>query len=206
MMTELKSPSSENHTAQKADSLAEQVAEASRQRELSDPDVGLHRIGRVVNRTVEIMGVAVLCTIVGIIFINAFGRYAFNVNIIWAEELVLLLVPWLAMTGLFLAVRRGTMIRIEFFFDKLPRPVRRPVAMLGHISCAGMMIFIAWISTKYVFLFGADRTPYLELPKGVSSVALVIGGFASAIAFLVALVRDHKGQGKQLSDGDDSPS
>ena len=57
----------------------------------------------------------------------------FNVHLIWAEEVVLLLVPWLAMTGVFLAVRRGTMIRIEYFFEKLPGSLKRWVASAGHV-------------------------------------------------------------------------
>ncbi|MFQ5760611.1 MAG: TRAP transporter small permease [Acidiferrobacterales bacterium] len=186
-----------------ANGLAEQVGEASRRQELSNPDDGLPRIDRIINRIVEVMGVAVLCTIVGTIFINAFGRYAFNFHIIWAEELVLLLVPWLAMTGVFLAVRRGTMIRIEFFFDKLPPSVRRPVAILGYILCIATLIFMAWTSAEYVSLFGGDRTPYLAMPKGVSTVALVIGGVAAAIAFLVTLLRERKRQDTDPYDGVD---
>jgi TRAP-type C4-dicarboxylate transport system permease small subunit len=175
-----------------ADRLAEQVDEASRRLELGDPDRGLPRVDRIVNKTVEVMGVAVLSTIVAVIFINAVGRYAFNVSLIWAEELVLLLVPWLAMTGLFLAVRRGTMIRIEYFFNKFYPATQRRLASAGYLACVAVLLFIGWVSTNYVLLFGFDRTAYLNAPKGASTGALAIGGFAAAIAFLVALCRERK--------------
>ena len=173
--------------------LAGRIAEATRRQELRDPDEGLGRIDRAVNRVAEIAGVAALGTIVATVFANAVGRYAFNSSIIWAEELVLLLVPWLAMTGVFLSVRRGTMIRIDYFFEKLPRIVRRPLGPLGHLFSACVLTFMAGISVQFVLLFGSDRALYLEIPRSYSSSALVVGGFASALAFVVALVRERRG-------------
>ena len=172
------------------DDLAERIGQAGRDQELTDPDVGLGVIDRTVNRLVEVIGVGVLVVIVLTIFVNAFGRYAFNAHLLWAEELVLLLLPWLAMTGTFLAVRRGTMIRIDFFFERLPSTMRMPLALAGYLLCIGMLAFLGVISTRFVMLFGADPSPYLDLPTGWSTAALAIGGFAAATAFLVLLLRE----------------
>ena len=180
--------------------LAGRIAEATRHQELRDPDEGLGRIDRAVNRVAEIAGIAALGTIVATVFANAVGRYAFNSSIIWAEELVLLLVPWLAMTGVFLSVRRGTMIRIDYFFEKLPRVLRRPLGPLGHLFCACVLTFMAGISVQFVLLFGSDRALYLEIPRSYSSSALVVGGFASALAFVVALVREHRDSRREVPD------
>ena len=177
--------------------LAGRIADATRRQELRDPDEGLGRIDRTVNRIAEIAGIAALGTIVLTVFANAVGRYAFNASIIWAEELVLLLVPWLAMTGVFLSVRRGTMIRIDYFFEKLPRVLRRPLGPLGHLFSACVLTFMAGISVQFVLLFGSDRALYLEIPRSYSSSALVVGGFASALAFVVALVREHRGSRRE---------
>ena len=174
-----------------SEGLAGRIAEASRHQELRDPDAGLGPVDRAVNRVAEIIGIAALGTIVVTIFANAVGRYAFNWSIIWAEELVLLLVPWLAMTGVFLSVRRGTMIRIEYFFEKLPRALRRSVGPLGHLFSACVLTFMAGISVEFVLLFGSDRALYLEVPRMYSSSALVIGGVASALAFVAVLVRER---------------
>ena len=184
--------------------LAGRIAEASREQELRDPDEGLGRPGRIVNRIAEVVGVGALGAIVTVIFANAVGRYVFNTSLIWAEELVLLLVPWLAMTGVFLSVRRGTMIRIDFFFGKLPRGLRRPLGPLGHLLSALVLTFMAGITVEFILLFGGDRALYLEIPRGWSSAALVVGGLASAIAFLVVLVRERRDpDGSGDGGGDD---
>ena len=184
-----------------SEGLAGRIAEASRRQELRDPDDGLGLVDRAVNRVAEIIGVSALGTIVLTIFANAVGRYAFNRSIIWAEELVLLLVPWLAMAGVFLSVRRGTMIRIEYFFEKLPPGLRRPLGPLGHLFSACVLTFMAGISVEFVMLFGMDRALYLEIPRLYSSSALVVGGFASAVAFVAVLVRERRGPRGGTDDG-----
>ena len=184
-----------------SEGLAGRIAEASRRQELRDPDEGLGLVDRAVNRVAEIIGISSLGIIVITIFANAVGRYAFNWSIIWAEELVLLLVPWLAMTGVFLSVRRGTMIRIEYFFEKLPLALRRPLGPLGHLFSACVLTFMAGISVQFVLLFGLDRALYLEIPRMYSSSALVVGGFASALAFVAVLVRERRGTRRGTDDG-----
>lgn len=170
--------------------VADRIGEATRGRELESPDAGLGRIDRSINRVAEALGVVVLLAIVATIFCNALGRYAFNAHLLWAEELVLLLLPWLAMVGTFLAVRRGTMIRIDFFYQRMPTAVRRPVALLGYAVCVALLAFLGVISSRFVSLFGADASPYLDVPTGWSTVALAVGGFAAAAGFLAVLLRE----------------
>jgi len=175
-----------------ADVVSDQIAEATRHQELVDPDHGLPVLDRAVNKVVEIIGVGVLCTIVGTIFVNAVSRYAFNYSFNWVEELVIYLTPWLAMTGLFLAIRRGTMIRIEYFYEKFGPEIRRPIGLLGNIVSVGILLFLGGISFHYVTLFGGDLTVHMRFFKGFSTGALMVGGFAAALAFLVILVREAR--------------
>ena len=174
------------------DVTSEQIAEATRRQELADPDRGLPFLDRAVNKVVEIIGVGVLCTIVGTIFVNAVSRYAFNYSFNWVEELVIYLTPWLAMTGLFLAIRRGTMIRIEYFYENFAPAIRRPIALLGNIVSVGILLFLGTISFTYVTLFGSDLTVHMRFFKGFSTGALMVGGFGAALAFLVILVREAR--------------
>ncbi len=175
-----------------ADVLSEQIAEATRRQELADPDRGLPFLDRAVNRFVEIIGGGVLCTIVGTIFVNAVSRYAFNYSFNWVEELVIYLTPWLAMTGLFLAIRRGTMIRIDYFYEKFAPATRRPIGLFGNIVSVGILCFLGGISFNYVTLFGGDLTVHMRFFKGFSTSALMVGGFGAALAFLAVLVREAR--------------
>jgi TRAP-type C4-dicarboxylate transport system permease small subunit len=134
--------------------------------------------------------------ILAIIFANALSRYALNHSFVWAEEVVISLVPWLAFTGLFLSVRRRQMIRIEFFLGRFRPGVRGVLAALTDLLSAAMLAWLAWIAFGYVQVFGGDPTPYLALPKGLFTSALWIGGAAAALAFLAAAWRERRRDGR----------
>jgi TRAP-type C4-dicarboxylate transport system permease small subunit len=170
--------------------LAERIGAASRRHELADPDHSLPLADRVINRAAELLGVGLLGGILAIVFANALSRYALNYSFVWAEEVVISLVPWLGVTGLFLSVRRRQMIRIEFFLDKFPPAPRRSLAVLAELLGAAMLAWLAWLGFGYVATFGGDRTPYLALPKGLFTSALWIGAAAVALAFAVAAWRE----------------
>lgn len=104
-------------TDRDAEALAARLDQSARRMELADPDAGLGRLDRAINRVVEAIGVLALVLIVGVVFANASARYLLNFSFTWAEELVQMTIPWLAMSGVFLSVRRGTVIRIDFFYE-----------------------------------------------------------------------------------------
>jgi len=172
--------------------LSARIGAASRQQELADPDQGLPLAERVINRAAELLGVGLLGGILAIVFANALSRYALNHSFVWAEEVVISLVPWLAVTGLFLSVRRRQMIRIEFFLDRFPPGARAALASFGQLLGALMLAWLAWLGFNYVSTFGGDRTPYLALPKGLFTSALWLGAAAVALAFAGAAWHERR--------------
>ncbi len=183
------------------DDIAEQIGEASRAMELRDPDAGLSFVDRLVNRTVELAGVTALVGIVAIVFSNAVSRYALNDSLIWAGEAVQMIMPWLAMTGVFLSVRRGTMIRIDFFYEKIPPRFRGTIAYCGYTLNIGVLLFMAWVSVQYVLLFGGDIAIYAQIPMGWSSSALVFGTIGAAMAFLAEFYREWMSRRRAGNNG-----
>jgi TRAP-type C4-dicarboxylate transport system permease small subunit len=178
--------------AARSEDLAARIGAASRRQELEDPDRGLPLADRVINRAVEILGVGLLGGMLAIVFANALSRYLLNHSFVWAEEVVIGLVPWLAVSGLFLSVRRRQMIRIEFFLDKFPPVSHRILSVLAELLGALMLAWLAWLGFNYVATFGGDPTPYLALPKGLFTSALWIGPAVVALAFAVAAWREGR--------------
>lgn len=172
------------------DELARQLNEATRAADIAkDPDAGLGFFDRTLNRIAEIAGVAVLVSIVALVFGNAAARYGLNRSAVWADELVISLIPWLAMCGMFLSIRRRQVIRIDFFFAKLPAPVQKPVIILADLISAAAFAYLAVISFNFLSLFGGDRTVYLKIPTGWFTSAMVIGSALAALAFLADILR-----------------
>ena len=175
------------------ESLATKISQVGRWQELSDPDQGLPLADRVINKIAEVLGVLVLGSIVGIVFCNACMRYLLNTSIIWAEEVVINIIPWLAVIGLFLAIRRKTVIRIDYFFEKLPGYIKRPVNIISQILCAAIFAYVSYLGFQHFRVFGSDTTPYLGLPVGIFTVSICIGGVFASLAFLLEM-RKHKNE------------
>lgn len=172
--------------------IAGQIEHATKRMELRDPDEGLPFADRLVNRLVEIVGVTALVTIVGIVFSNATSRYLFGISFSWAEEMVQMIMPWLAMTGVFLSVRRGTMIKIDFFYEKIPVRYRGLVANAGYVVNIGVLLAMAWASLDFVRLFGGDVALYVQIPTGWSTSALVFGALGAAMAYMAEFYKEWR--------------
>ena len=172
--------------------LGVQMGEATKAAELSDPDLGASSIDRAINRVAEVLGVTVLVAIIALVFSNAAGRYLGGNMIIWADEVVISLMPWLGMIGMFLSIRRRQVIKIDYFVGKMPPRVVKAVLLFADIMSAAVFLYFAVISFQYVGLFGNDKTIYLRIPTGWFSSALVIGAAGAALAYLAHFIRDAR--------------
>jgi TRAP-type C4-dicarboxylate transport system permease small subunit len=173
-----------------APAVAAEIEEAARSLELADPDADLSPVDRWINRSAEAVGVVLLAAILLIVFSNATTRYLLNHSIVWAEEVVILMIPWLAVLGLFLSARRRQMIQVEFFVDRLGPRAHAVVQALGQALCLCAFAYLGLVAFNYASVFGRDLTPYLRVPKGLGSSALVVGSAIVALTFVVALVAD----------------
>ncbi len=170
--------------------LAQKVDKASRAVDFVDHDAGKGRLDRAINKAVEIAGVGVLVTIVALVFGNAVSRYAFSAALVWSDELVLLLLPWLGMLGMFLSIRRRQIIRIEFISAKLSDGPRRALYCVTELLAAGAFMWLAIASFQYVKFFGNDLTIYLQIRKGWFQAALLIGPLLAALAYLIMVIEE----------------
>jgi len=183
------------------DDIAVMIEEAAQRMELDNPDEGLPAADQIINRIVEIAGVTALGAIVIIVFTNATSRYALDYSFSWAEEMVQMAMPWLAMTGVFLSVRRGTMIRIDFFFEKIPARFQGAVAYFGFAINVAVLGLMAWVSVDFVRLFGGDVALYVQVPVGWSTSALVFGAAGAVMAYLAEFYREWKVRHNNAADG-----
>lgn len=177
-------PGHRNPGLDEAERLAHEMEHAAVESELSHlEDENL--FDRVVNGVVGFAGAAVLLFISGLVFVNAVMRYTTNASLIWADDVVVSLVPWLAMLGMYLSVRRREIIRIEYFSAKMPGRLKRIVPAIADLIAAASFGYLAIVSFDYVTLFGLDRSVYTGLARGWFTSAMLLGAVIVAIAFLI---------------------
>ena len=200
-----KSAPSEQHRADaisrpEASDLANQLERFQERMELADPDAGLPIGDRLINKSIEAVGVACLAVIFVLILSSTLGRYVWNQPLIWGEEVVLGIIPWLVATGMFLSARRRRLVTVEFVSSRFSPQVARVVSIFGQLISLFVFSYIAVASYRYFSFFGRDPTPYLGVPKGLSTSAYIFCGGATAIAFGIALIRNLRTQVEGSTD------
>lgn len=163
--------------------------EASPHDALSEFELGFHEaetpVERVIDGVIGFVGVAILAGMTLLIFGNATTRYLFNFTVIWADELVVAVMPWLAMCGVYLSIRQRQLIRIEYFTEMLPAGLRRALDIFANVFAAATFCYVAVGGFNQLKLFGSDTTLYLDLPTSWFTSALFIGAILVILAFLV---------------------
>jgi TRAP-type C4-dicarboxylate transport system permease small subunit len=79
-------------------------------------------------------------------------REIFGTGIIWADELIKLIVLWLAMIGSIAATRDNRHIRIDALSHLLPDKVVTAVRVLVDVFAAVVCAVIAWQAWRYLQL------------------------------------------------------
>ena len=95
------------------------------------------------DRLIEWATVLVTIAMVGAVMLGVVSR-SINEPLIWTDEASRYLLVWLAALGWVLTTRRRTHIRISFFADMLPAPVRRllEIAIQSALTLFGALL--AW--------------------------------------------------------------
>lgn len=105
-----------------------------------------------------------------------FGRYVLNSTPTWVEQAALLLVMAIAFLGAAVGVREGTHLAVLTFRDLSPRWLRSAFVVITDVLLAGfgaLMLRYGWELT--VFKWGS-MIPLIDLPEGLRSLPLTVGG------------------------------
>ncbi len=143
----------------------------------------LDRIGRFAeNATLVSLLVGLMVIAVGQIVLRQF----FNTGFIWADELVKLIVMWLAMVGSIAAARDNRHIRIDvlshLLSDNAIRYVRVVVDLFAAIVCA----VLAWHAWRYLQLeIEFEDTVLVDTPAWIANLIVPLAFLLVSYRFVV---------------------
>ena len=158
-----------------------------------------HPIITSVDKAVDTLLSVMIATIVGVMLVSILFRYVLNSSLSWSDEFVRYLFVWLTLVGSAVVFRDHEHIRIDYFVDLCPKPLRRVIDVA--ILCAVSLFFVAtlvlgviWVHQTSGTLTSALGWPlnwffYAALPS-----SSLLGVFYAARRFL----------GRQFSDREDS--
>ena len=117
-------------------------------------------------------------------------REVFGTGIIWADELVRLVVLWLAMMGAMAACREDRHIRIDALSHLFSDNVISGIRIVVDLFAAGVCAVIAWHAYRYLQLeIEFEDTVLVNTPAWIAHVVIPIGFAVFGYRFLVSVVK-----------------
>jgi TRAP-type C4-dicarboxylate transport system permease small subunit len=117
-------------------------------------------------------------------------REVFDTGIIWADELVRLVVLWLAVMGAVAACREDRHIRIDALSHLFPDSVINGIRIVVDLFAAGVCAVIAWQAYRYLQLeIEFEDTVLVDTPAWIAHVVIPIGFALVSYRFLVSVMK-----------------
>ena len=113
-------------------------------------------------------------------------REFFNTGFVWADELVKLMVLWLAMVGSVAACRDNRHIRIDLLSHLLPEKAVKLTRIVVDLFAAGVALVIAWHAWRYLGLeIEFEDTVLVDTPAWMAHVVVPAAFALMAYRFVV---------------------
>jgi len=157
-----------------------------------------HRPPQLRKMAAVLDGIALLCKIltgVALVVLTVifgwlvFGRYVLNATPTWVEQVALLLVMLIAFLGAAVGVHENTHLSVSILRSSVPKAVRTVLVVISDVVMAGfggLMLWYGWQLT--VFKWGS-LIPLIQVPEGLRSLPLTVGGGLILLFSLGHLIR-----------------
>jgi C4-dicarboxylate transporter DctQ subunit len=142
----------------------------------------------VLSKIIEKICAVLMIVMTIITFIQVVRRYVFQGAYVWAEASVLLSMLWVAFLGSVVAISKGQHTRLDFAINLLPPLWKKLVETLGDLICATATFFLAYHSLSVIRITSRQISFELGVPRSVYTSAVLVGGCAMALFFLVSAV------------------
>ncbi len=104
------------------------------------------------NAVLVLLLTAMILLAVGQIILQIF----FSIGFVWADELISLIVLWIAIVASVAAARSDRHLRIDALSHFVPQRYARFPRIIVDAFAAGMCLFLGWHSYRYILVFGED--------------------------------------------------
>ena len=126
-----------------------------------------------------------------------FGRYILNATPTWVEQTALLLVMVIAFFGAAIGIHENTHLSVTILRSGSSSKFRAVLVVITDTMLAGFGLLMLWYGAQLTIFKWGSLIPLIQLPEGLRSLPLTIGGgliFLFALGHLIrlALGRDQR--------------
>ena len=117
------------------------------------------------------------------------GRYVLNATPTWVEQVALLLVMTIAFLGAAVGVHDHTHLSVNVLRSAVSRRLRTAFVALTDLMMAGFGLLMLWYGSQLTLFKWGSLIPLLQIPEGLRSLPLTVGGGLIALFSVGHLIR-----------------
>jgi TRAP-type C4-dicarboxylate transport system permease small subunit len=126
-----------------------------------------------------------------------FGRYVLNATPTWVEQAALLLVMTIAFLGAAVGIHENTHLSVTLFRDLANRHLRQVMVVASDLLLMVFGALMFWQGAKLTAFKWGSMIPLIQLPEGLRSLPLTLGGLLIVLFTLGHLMRFWLGRDKR---------
>lgn len=134
---------------------------------------------------VDVMGTVIFSVITVVCFAQIINRYFFGQSFVFAEELAVQLMIWIAFLGAAKCVSEDSHARLTVVMTMLPGRLRAASMLLSNVLSIAFLGIAAWYGFRLVRTTWRSTTIGTGIPEGLVYLAMPVGSVIM-IAFLIA--------------------
>lgn len=141
----------------------------------------------------KIIGI-LMALMVAVMFYQVILRYVFNSSNIWSEEITRYMFVYVSLLGSFVAVRRNSHLKVDFFVGLLKGNVYRYFTIITSIGVLLFLIYLCPLSFKLSMDTMKSVSPGLNLPMGYVYLAVPIGSVLMILGMIELILKKLAGK------------
>lgn len=118
-----------------------------------------------------------------------YGRYVLNATPTWVEQVALLLVMTIAFLGAAVGVHDNYHLSVTALRSIVPPKVRLALIAASDVMLAGFGTLMLWYGFKLTVFKWGSLIPLIQVPEGLRSLPMTIGGGLILLFTLGHLIR-----------------
>ncbi|WP_299500233.1 TRAP transporter small permease [uncultured Roseobacter sp.] len=122
-----------------------------------------------------------------------FGRYVLNATPTWVEQVALLLVMLIAFLGAAVGVHENTHLSVSVLRSAVAPRVRAVFVVVSDVIMAVFGGLMLWYGAQLTIFKWGSLIPLIQLPEGLRSLPLTIGGGLILLFSIGHLIRLFSG-------------
>jgi len=123
-----------------------------------------------------------------------FGRYVLNATPTWVEQVALLLVMLIAFLGAAVGVHENTHLSVTILRSAVPSWLRSLFVVITDVIMAGFGGLMLWYGAQLTLFKWGSMIPLIQLPEGLRSLPLTVGGGLILLFSIGHLIRHFLGE------------